>query len=133
MKKHLLVLGSLLLAAAVSRPALAAEESPDPTLIRLTARPYIERGMSRETVREMAGAPSAQLSADVWVYFDVKASNAVPLARHNTAALEKHDTLVVAFKDNRVSLVRACDSAPVRAFIAQEEKKKQAAPLVAAK
>lgn len=133
MKKHLLVLGSLLLAAVVSASALAADEAPDPTLIRLTARPYIERGMSRDTVREMAGAPSAQLSADVWVYFDVKSTNAVPLARQNAAALERYDALVVSFKDNRVTLVRACDSEPVRAFIAQQEKSKQPASIVAAK
>ena len=132
MKKILLVTSSLLLTATLCPLPLANEENSDAT-IRITSRPYIARGMQRETVREMLGAPSAQVSADVWGYVDFKAVNAVATGTQQPAAAEKKDTLVVAFKDDRVSLIRACDSEPVRAFLAQQAQSRAAASTVAGK
>jgi hypothetical protein len=131
MKKYLLVLSSVFLAAAFTTPALADENNSE--TIRLTGRPYISRGMTRETVLEMFGAPSARLTADVWVFFEFKAMNPVAAGPQDSGAAEKKDALVVAFKDDRVSLIRASDSQPIRAFLAQQAKSKQPAPIVAAK
>jgi hypothetical protein len=130
-KQSLLLLASALLGATLSNPALANDDHSQAT-IRLTARPYIDRGMSREMVREMFGAPSAQLSADVWVYFDFKPVNAMAARGQAAVSAEKHDTLIVGFKDGHVSLIRACDSQPVRAFIASQAKR-PAPALVATK
>jgi outer membrane protein assembly factor BamE (lipoprotein component of BamABCDE complex) len=132
MKRQLLLLSSLLLAATFSTPALANNEDAGST-IRLTGRPYIERGMTRETVLEMFGAPSGRLSAEVWVYFDFQAVNPVASGAQSSSAAAKQDALVIAFKGDRVSAIRACDSKPVHAFIAQQEKSKTPASIVAAK
>ncbi len=132
MKSHLLIASSLLLAATFSTSAFATNTgAPSADTIPLTGRPNIERGMNRETVRNMFGAPSAKLSPDVWVYFDFQARRPVEL-RVNVANPENRDTLVVAFTKDRVTLIRLCDSAPVRAFLAQQESK-TAASIVAAK
>src|SRR4051812_30041002 len=122
MKTLQLIISSFLLATAFSSAALAGDSRSSDLMVRLTDRPYVERGMTRETVREVFGMPSAQLSRDVWVYFDFQAVNPVARGTQNSAAAQKQDTLVVAFKDDRVSLIRACDSKPVRALIAQQEK-----------
>ena len=75
MKKQLLALTSLLLVTSLSTSLAARDENLD-DMIRLTARPYISHGMTRDTVHAMFGAPSARISADVWVYFDSKLVNA---------------------------------------------------------
>jgi hypothetical protein len=132
MRKHLLlVVTSALFGATFATSTIAAETSSEDT-IRLTDRSYIERGMSRDTVRAMFGVPSAQLSADVWVYYDFKSVNAVATRGSSAAGIEQQDALIVGFKDGRVSLIRACASEPVRVFIAQQTMR-SGAPLVAKK
>ena len=132
MNKHLLCLAALLVAGMFS-PSATANDDRAFSPIRLTDRPYIERGMARELVREMFGAPCAQLSSDAWVYFDFRAMNALAIGTLSSAGAEKKDTLVVIFKEDRVSLIRACDSQPVRAFIAQQAQRKSPAPIIAKK
>lgn len=130
---NLRVSSSLLLVAAFPASVLAADvpAASDP-LIEFSGRTHIERGMNRETVRAMLGAPSAWLSPDVWVYFDFQARRPAAL-RVNIANPENHDTLVVAFTKDRVALIRLCDGGPVRGFLAQQGKGKRAAPAIAAK
>lgn len=121
------LIASLVLAATFVTSAPAADHSsPSDGLVPFTGRPHIERGMNRETVREMFGAPSAQLSSDVWVYFDFQARRPVEL-RINVANPENRDTLVIAFTKDRVTLIRLCDRGPVGAFLAQQAKSKTAA------
>ena len=131
MKKQLLALGSLLLVTGLPVFVSADEVQPD-SLLAFTAKPHIARGMDRETVRTMLGEPSAQLSADVWVYFDFKVAKAV-ITHPGTGPVGNRNSLVVGFSHDRVSVIRACDSAPVRALLAAQGGKKPAAPVIAAK
>ena len=132
MKKQLLALSSLLVATLFSTPVAANSEN-DAETIGLVARPYINTGMTRDTVHFMLGAPSARLAADVWVYFDFKPVNGVAKGTQNSAAANHKDALVVVFKDDRISLIRACDSAPIQLFLAQQEKSRRTVASTAAK
>jgi hypothetical protein len=132
MNKQLLVLSALLLATTFSPSTSANEGSPD-GMILLSGKPHINLGMDRDTVRGMLGEPSAQLSADVWVYFDFKVGKAVVSNLRSSGPAENQNTLIVGFKYDRANVIRACDSAPVRAFIAAQSKGKPSAAIVAAK
>jgi len=132
MKKLLLVPNSLLLAALFTAN-ISAREGGAETTIPLTGNPHISHGMDRETVRTMFGAPNAQLAPDVWVYFDFKFVNAVVSRMQNSGTVKRQDTLVVAFRNGRVSVIRACDSGAVRALIAAQRKGQTPGSVVAAK
>lgn len=88
--------------------------------------------MDRETVTHMLGAPSAKLSDDVWVYFDFTASNPARSDGRNEAAAPC-DTLVIGFAKDRIVLIRACESQPVRALLAQLAKSPAAKTTMAKK
>lgn len=113
------VLFRLALLGAASQPALAApdDEFPNDILIRLTARPYVELGMTRDGVRDMFGAPTATLSADAWIYFDFHGFDS---RGASFSAAPGRDTLVIVFSRDRVSRLRLCDSRPVRALLARQ-------------
>ena len=130
--KNLLLVLTLLLAPVYSLSASTTGENSD-VLTLLADSPYVTIGMERETVRALFGAPSAQLSAEVWVYFDCQLASAVATNGRKSGAAEKFNTLVVAFQQERVSAIRACESAPVRALLAAQSKRKSSAPAIAAK
>lgn len=114
-----LLIATALLAATFSTSASTFTTTPDvslPDYMVLTSRAYAGKGMSPTDVETTLGAASAKLSNDVWVYWDFKATN-VPAAHH-------FDTLVVVFSKGRVTTLRLCDSKPVRAFVAQQQKRK---------
>lgn len=132
MKVHLLLLAAV--ASALPRSAGATDVQPllDP-LISLPSRPYLDRGMSRETVHEMFGAPSVRLSPDAWVYFDVEPTNSIAAGTGKPLAAGQQDALLVGFTDGRVTLLRLCDSRPVRAFIARQSPRRDSAEMIASK
>jgi hypothetical protein len=94
-------------------------------LVTLTARPHAALGMSPGELTATLGEPSARLAPNVWVYWDFKPVNVPDRV--------KYDALVVVLSNDRVSRLRLCPSAPVRAFIAQQEKTKPSTQIFAAK
>ena len=123
--KFLRLASSLLAAASAPAAVLAATTTPvSEPVVALTTPLRIEKGMTREKVTAVFGAPSAVLSASVWVYFNFK-SVSVPQAAN-------YDTMVLTFQEDRVVEIRFCDSKPVRAFLARQEKSKSAAAKFAA-
>jgi hypothetical protein len=105
-----LILSTAAIAAVLAEtPNLSAE---DPLVI-LTTRPRASLGMSPGELTAMLGAPSAKLAPNVWVYLDFTPVNAPDRA--------KYDALVVVLTNDRVSRLRLCPSAPVRAFIARQQ------------
>ena len=133
MKKHVLIASSLvLLAAWFTTSVSAAEATSVRDLIPFSSRPFVERGMARETALRMLGEPGARLSRDAWIYFDFHAANP-RFRRIKTipAELEKLDTLVIEFDHNRVSRIRWCEGRPLREFLARRESRKPISPALA--
>ncbi len=74
-------------------------------------------GMTRAEVHIAAGAPDAVLDEDVCVYWNFRAPG-VP---------DCYDALLVVFKKQRVTFIKFCATAPIRAYMkAKEETQKQA-------
>lgn len=125
--KKILLLSSLVLAAVCTQTAFAqnpADEAHAP--FRAEDLPAsIAKGMTREGVSLLLGAPSETLGANVWVYWNFNAKGAAPAS--------KHDTLVVVFSDYRVRNLRLCESKPVRELIAKQKAKAASKPTVAKK
>jgi hypothetical protein len=122
----LVLTSTLLLTAAVCMPAFTADTTKrSEPLIPLPGVIRIERGMHRDTVRVTFGAPSTMLSADVWVYFDVKPINPFGV-NVNGGRPENCDCMLVKFVKDRADVVQFCESGPVRDFILEQEKAKAA-------
>lgn len=106
---------ALILSTAASAAALAETPnlSAEDPFVTLSARSHAALGMSPGELTAMLGAPSAKLAPNVWVYLDFTPVNAPDRA--------KYDALVVVLTNERVSRLRLCPSAPVRAFIAGQQ------------
>src|SRR5688572_23775714 len=103
--KTLLLAGSLMF-FAVACPLPSAENSTSTdSLVPLTGRMYIERGMHREKVRESLGAPSAMLTPDVWVYFDIRSVNPRGV-KVNVTKPQNCDTMLVRFTSDRADVIQ---------------------------
>jgi hypothetical protein len=75
------------------------------------AQSRVSIGSSRESVLTEMRAPNIVLHANVWVYTGFRASN-VPGA-------ERFDSLVVAFKNDKVDTIRLVKSEQVRKVAAR--------------
>jgi hypothetical protein len=104
----------------------------DPCFAATPASPYppvpfgalrIQQGMTRADVRSVFGEPSAVLSAEICAYYDLRFLT--------TPGASACDAMVLRFREDRVVEIRLCASAPVREFVAREERRKQAARNVA--
>jgi hypothetical protein len=113
-----IVLLTALLTAGVCSPAFASEfqTSSIPTdgftsIDEVLAQSRVSIGSSRESVLTEMSAPSIVLHANVWVYTGFRANN-VPGA-------ERFDSLVVAFKNDKVDTIRLVKSEQVRKVAAR--------------
>ena len=93
------------------------------TRVALSEQVFVECGMARARVEAMFGAPSARLSADVWIYW--KFRPAMP------AASEQHDALIIIFAGDHVGSLRLARRETVQVFLAA--RRAQASQIVAAK
>lgn len=114
MKTYLLLAS---LAVATVTPAFAAELpisrlandtfTLDPeTLDYLTSRVRVSVGMERGTVIDQIGAPQVMAHPDLWAFTGFRASNVF--------GAERYDTLLVAFKSDRVVAVTLTNAQAIR-------------------
>lgn len=111
MKKNALLLS--LLAAGAVVPAVSAEfrasqMAPEHsfTLEEILARSRVSVGISRGSVLNELRAPDLILGPDVWIYTGFRATNVY--------GSELYDTLVVAFKNDKVEVIRLAKEEQVR-------------------
>ena len=119
---------SFVLAAAFAAPASASDAyhpDADSVIIPLSSNPVATTGQSREGVVYNLGEPTEKLSANLWIYSDFKVAGKKPANRA--------DTLIVVFKDDRVSVLRLTDGAQVRAAITKLRAAKSPSVAVASK
>jgi hypothetical protein len=76
------------------------------TLDEMLSRSRVSVGASRESVLIELREPNFVIGPDVWVYTGVKAANVF--------GAERYDTLVVAFKNDKVEVVRLAKEEQVR-------------------
>lgn len=110
--KNIALLLSLLAVGAIA-PASAAEfrasqMAPEDslTLEELLTRSRVSVGVSRESVLSELRAPDLVIGPDVWVYTGFKATNVY--------GAERYDTLVLAFKNDKVEVIRLAKEEQVR-------------------
>lgn len=110
--KNIALLLSLLAVGAIA-PASAAEfrasqMAPEDslTLEELLTRSRVSVGVSRESVLTEPSAPNLVAGPDVWVYTGFKATNVY--------GAECYDTLVLAFKNDKVEVIRLAKEEQVR-------------------
>ena len=110
--KNIALLLSLLAAGTIA-PAFSAEVrasqmAPESslTLEELLARSRVSVGASRESVLIELREPNLVIERDVWVYTGFLASNVF--------GAERYDTLVVAFKNDKVEVLRLAKEEQVR-------------------
>jgi hypothetical protein len=131
MKKNSLLVSCGLALTIAAGPLSAAGERKSPDdLVPFPSRPFIAKGLERESVILMLGQPSAKLSPDIWVYFDFRPVD----PRESSVYIERPqtvDTALVIFESDRVVHIRLCDSKPVRAFLARLERKPPLEPPIA--
>ena len=111
MKKIALLLS--LLAAGTLAPAFASEfrasqlpPESSLTLEELLSRNRVSVGASRESVLIEMREPTLVIGPDVWVYTGFMATNVF--------GAERYDTLVVAFKNDKVEVIRLAKEEQVR-------------------
>jgi hypothetical protein len=136
MKTPFVLARFLLVPAATFTPLTGAPaESPTATeRIPFPARSFVERGMKREAACNLLGAPSAELSPDLWVYFDFNPVN--PRFRGIATdhfRVDQFDTVVVGFANDRVVLIRLCHSKPVHDLIARQQREKADGSMLASR
>lgn len=114
MKTYLLIAS---LAVAVVTPAFAAETTSSrlandtftldaETLDYLTSRVRVSVGMDRGTVIDQLGEPHIMAHSDLWAFTGFRASNVF--------GAERYDTLLVAFKSDRVATVTLTNAQAIR-------------------
>lgn len=110
--KNIALLLSLLAVGAIA-PASAAEfrasqMAPEDslTLEELISRSRVSVGVSRESVLTELSTPNLLIGPDVWVYTGFKATNVY--------GAERYDTLVLAFKNDKVEVIRLAKEEQVR-------------------
>ena len=105
------------LAAAVVTPTFAAENTISrlasdtfsldaETLDYLTSRVRVSVGMERGTVIDQLGEPQVVAHSDLWAFTGFRASNVF--------GAERYDTLLVAFKGDRVVAVTLTNAQAIR-------------------
>lgn len=104
------------LLAVLFASALRAEETlrlADDTLLTIhtAAAAVVERGMTRDAVRFQLGAPTAELTADVWAYEDFQANG--------RPAGERRDVLLVVFAGENVTRLHLTEKGAVRSALAR--------------
>jgi hypothetical protein len=104
----------LLTATGLSAPSSSSPYPP----VRLGAL-RIEKGMTRAQVRAEFGEPAAELSANIWAYYDLRFLT-TPAAAHC-------DAMVLTFEKDRVVEARLCSSVPVREFVARMQRRAEEA------
>jgi hypothetical protein len=113
--KTFLLLTSLAVAAVT--PAFAAETTISrlandtftldaETLDYLTSRVRVSVGMERGTVIDQLGEPQVMAHPDLWVFTGFRASNVF--------GAERYDTLLVAFRGDRVVTVTLTNAQAIR-------------------
>ncbi len=122
----LFIAGSLAFAAALpTGPSSApAPKSGSETTLRLPSNAFLVAGMTREAVVDQFGEPDEKLTADLWVYWNIKPKD--------RPAGEKNDALLVAFAGGRVVRLRLTAKAPLVALL-EQQRAKAARAAVAAK
>ncbi len=114
MKKYLLLAS---LAVASVTPTFAAETTISrlandiftlnaETLDYLTSRVRVSVGMNRGTVIDQLGEPQVMAHRDLWAFTGFRASNVF--------GAERYDTLLVAFKSDRVATVTLTNAQAIR-------------------
>ena len=110
--KNIALLVSLLAVGAIA-PASAAEfrasqMAPEDslTLEELISRSRVSIGVSRGSVLTELSAPNFIIGPDVWVYTGFKATNVY--------GAERYDTLVLAFKNEKVEVIRLAKEEQLR-------------------
>lgn len=111
--RSFLVVASLSATAFAVTPLTTALDDP---LVPLRILSRVDKGMSRTEVERMIGVADATVGREVWVYWNFDAEN--------VATPRGCDTLVIGFKDDRVSVMRMTSSQPVRALVARQQKTK---------
>lgn len=106
MKTHLLLTLACTAALSAAIPAASPPRAERPPVPLGGVR--IENGMNRAEVRASFGEPIV-LSANFWAYVHLKL-----LTRPATG----YDAMLLRFDGDRVVEIKACDSEPVLAFIA---------------
>lgn len=113
--KTVFLLASLAVAAVT--PAFAAETTISrlandtftldaETLDYLTSRVRVSVGMERATVIDQLGEPQVVAHSDLWAFTGFRASNVF--------GAERYDTLLVAFKGDRVAAVTLTNAQAIR-------------------
>ncbi len=90
---------------ATQIPADRVDELNDEGLSLLT-RTRISTGIDRAQVIEQLGEPTAKLGTDVWAFTNFRASN--------MTYSERYDTLLVAFKDDKVARITMSNVKDIR-------------------
>ena len=109
--KKLLVLATLVLAAASSAFANETAAAAGDVILPFGGNIHARVGMSRTDIVAQLGEPSQKLGEDVWAYWGFRV--AVPL----TSA--RGDALVVVFVKDRVSLLRFTTRSAVETALRQ--------------
>lgn len=94
----LLLLVSLLLAAARAAFAVDVTSASDSQLVLFGVNAHARAGMTREQLVASLGEPSARLSDQVWAYWDFR-----PVGQ---PARVKGDALIVVLAQDRVNVLR---------------------------
>lgn len=111
---------TLLLTALLTATSLATFAAPvatviptdsfvelnDETLDHLLSRTRVSVGMERSRVINQIGEPAAQIGNDVWVFTHFRAGN--------VTYAERYDTLLLVFKDDKVTRVTLTSAQDVR-------------------
>jgi formylmethanofuran dehydrogenase subunit D len=95
-------------------------ELNDETLEYLTSRARVSVGTARGTVVDQLGQPQMMPHRDVWIFNGFRASNVFDS--------ERHDTLIVVFKDDKVAKITLTKESTLREAAVRA---KAAAPRVA--
>lgn len=109
--KKLLVLATVVFAAAMSAFASKTAAASGDVLVPFGGNAHARVGMSRTDLVAQLGEPSEKLGEGVWAYWEFR--------RVGPAASARGDALVVVFVRDRVSLLRVSTRSGVEAALRQ--------------